>query len=285
MLRQETQQSMRQRRSSGCKFLQTAAKKRQMADNSKMKLGKLAPRHDPRTLRLERYLLPELAPPPPSCFWSLMHPDGWGMMLNDQLGCCTIAGKGHAVQTWTEVVNQRWTPTDDQILADYQAVDGYRGGLGSLYDSASDQGGIEIDVLNKWRKEGFFGHQLSAFASVNAKNSTAVKQAISLFGGAYIGVGLPITAQSQDIWDVNGDGPDAAEWSWGGHCVWVLGYDADFVYFISWGKLMRMTWRFWMKYVDECWALLSPDFITVKGLAPSGFDMPTLNSDLQLVTR
>ncbi len=70
-----------------------------MTDHSLMKLGKLAARRDPRTLRLARYLAPALPPPPAQVDYTCGVKD-WGMMLNDRLGCCTIAAVGHAVQAW-----------------------------------------------------------------------------------------------------------------------------------------------------------------------------------------
>ena len=71
-----------------------------MVDHSKMKLGKKATRRDPHTLRLGKYLTPALPAPPASIDWSRSVTE-WGMMLNDTLGCCTIAACGHAVQTMT----------------------------------------------------------------------------------------------------------------------------------------------------------------------------------------
>lgn len=262
-----------------------------MADHSQMKLGKRPTRHDPRTLRLERYLLPELPPPPATCAWSLMQPAGWGMMLNGPdpanppqipfgVGDCTKAGIAHAIQTWTEVINQRITISDTAILTYYELWDGY-----VLGDEATDNGAVELDTLNRWRKEGFAGHELLAYAAVPVGDFQKVKQAIALFGGAYIGVGLPITARDQDTWDVvSGGGSAAQKDSWGGHCVWVLAYDEETLTCVTWGELKKMTWNFWAQYVDEAYALLSPDFITLRGIAPSGFDLDALKTDLGLVT-
>ena len=43
---------------------------------------------------------------------------------------------------------------------------------------------------------------------------------------------------------------------WGGHCVVVPQYDADGLTCITWGGLKRMTWAWWLKYVDEAHSLL-----------------------------
>ena len=68
------------------------------------------------------------------------------------------------------------------------------------------------------------------------------------------------------------------------HCVVIPAYDENYLTCITWGELKKMTWAFWNKYCDEAYALLSQDFITQSGSAPSGFDIATLQSDLTDVT-
>jgi hypothetical protein len=41
-----------------------------------------------------------------------------------------------------------------------------------------------------------------------------------------------------------------------------------------------MTWAFWNVYVDEAYALVSPDWIGAKGKAPNGFALAALEADL-----
>jgi hypothetical protein len=46
-----------------------------------------------------------------------------------------------------------------------------------------------------------------------------------------------------------------------------------------------MSWQFYQTYMDEAFAVLSPDWISAKlGKAPSGFDMAALKQDLAAVT-
>jgi hypothetical protein len=249
-----------------------------MVDHSQMKLGRKAIKTDTRTLRMARYLTPELPPPPPSIDWSRGQSQ-WGMMLNDTLGDCTIAGVGHAVQVWN--LNTATQPasvetiSDSTLLSYYERWDGYNPG-----DPSSDQGGIELDVLKNWRKDGFAGHKLLAFADPSVTNLDEIRQSIALFGGVYIGVSLPLTAQSQDLWDVVDDGGDAAEaGSWGGHCVFVPAYDAGSFTCITWGAPKKMTLAFWQQYCDEAHTLLGADWLTEKG-SPAGFNQAQLLEDL-----
>lgn len=248
-----------------------------MVDHAKMKLGRRAVRHDDRTLQLARYMK-TLAPPPLAVDWT-KGATSFGMMLNDQLGDCTIAGCGHAVQIWSANLGTEATVPDATIEQFYEAWDGYQPA-----DPSTDQGGVELDVLNAWRQGGFAEHILTGFADPHVADVQAVRQAIALFGGVYIGLSLPLTAQNQPVWDVTEPtDPGAAPGSWGGHCVFVPKYDADSFTCITWGGLQKMTTAFWTEYCDEAHALLSKDWLGAKG-SPDGLDLAQLQADLEEVT-
>jgi hypothetical protein len=248
-----------------------------MADQSKMKLGRKAIKTDSRTLALGNYLTPGLTPPPPKADWT-KGITAWGMMLNDSLSDCTIAGIGHAIQVWTACNGKMNTVPDATVESYYEKWDGYVPG-----NAGTDKGGIELDVLNDWQKSDFAGHKLAAFADPKVANLTEIRQAINLFGGVYIGLGLPVTAQNQDVWDVVAKGgANAKAWSWGGHCVFVPKYDETTFTCITWGAPKTMTVAFWKKYCDEAHALLSADWISAKG-SPGGFAMAQLQADLKAI--
>ena len=248
-----------------------------MADHTKMKLGRRAIRHDPRTLQLARYMK-ALPPPPDAVDWT-KGITAFGMMLNDQLGDCTIAGCGHAVQIWSANLGAEVTLADSVVQQFYEEWDGY-----NPADPSTDQGGVELDVLNAWRQGGFAGHILTGFADPHPANLEAVRQAISLFGGVYIGLALPATAQNQPVWDVpDPSDPNAMPGSWGGHCVFVPKYDEKGFTCITWGGLQEMTLAFWNEYCDEAHTLLSRDWLGAKG-SPARLDLGQLEADLQQVT-
>jgi hypothetical protein len=201
----------------------------------------------------------------------------FGQMLNDLLGCCTIAGCGHAVQTWTVNLGAEVTVPDSVIEKYYQDWDGYVPG-----DPSTDQGGVEMDVIAKWKAQTFDGHRLLSSVDVNLNNQDEVRTAIMLFGGIYIGVSLPLTAQTQNLWDVagatDGSNPSAAPGSWGGHCVFVLGYNEIGPICVTWGQLKQMTWAFWLAYCDEAHVLLSADWV-VNNVNPDHVDLDQLQQD------
>jgi hypothetical protein len=243
-----------------------------------MKLGRKAIKTDTRTLAFGDYLTSALPPPPPAADWT-KNIASWGMMLNDKLGDCTIAGLGHAVQVWTANTGSDTTLPDATIEKYYEQWDGY-----DPSDPNSDQGGVELDVLKDWRQQGIAGHALVGFADPKPANLQEIQQSIALFGGVYIGLSLPLTAQNQDVWDVaTDDGSGNTEpGSWGGHCVYVAAYDQNGFTCITWGALKTMTLAFWNKYCDEAHTLFGQDWIGANG-SPEGFDQQQLQTDLNAI--
>ena len=242
------------------------------------KLGRKAVKTDTRTLRLARYLTETLPVPPPDRNWMQGITD-FGMMCNNILGDCTIAGCGHAVQVWSLNTGNEETVDDTDIEEAYSEWDGYVPG-----DPSTDCGGVELDVLKNWRADGLAGHKLIGFAAVNVANLTEICQAIDLFGGVYIGLALPLSAQGQAEWDVvpdDGSGNSSAG-GWGGHCVFVAAYNKESFTCITWGAPMKMTVAFWNAYCDEAYALLGADWMSSKG-APSGFNLAQLTADLAMI--
>jgi hypothetical protein len=243
---------------------------------ARYRLGRKAVKTDSRTLRFAKYAA-ALAAPPASVDWTKGITQ-WGMMLNDALGDCTIAGIGHAIQVWTANASTEITLPDQVILDYYEWWDGYVDG-----DPSTDDGGIEIDVLNHWKKKKFWGHKLDAFVDPDVSNLTEIQQAINLFGPLYIGLNVPESVMNTDNdpsipWDVTGDNTLV-----GGHCVVCVGYEPGYISLISWGSVYRMTTAFWAQFVDEAHCLLSQDWISSSGVDPAGFNLPQLRADLAAI--
>ena len=163
----------------------------EMTNHANMKLGRREIRTDSRTLQLKKYIEAGLPAAPPAADWT-KGIESWGMMLNDKLGDCTIASAAHAVQVWSANTSGEITVPDDQVLQYFELWDGYKPN-----DPSTDSGGVELNVLKNWQKGAFESHKLIAFAAAAFKSIDEIRQAIHLFGGVYIGVGLPLTAQKQ----------------------------------------------------------------------------------------
>lgn len=245
-----------------------------------VKLGRLPGRYDPRTLRLDAYLIrAKLPTPPPEKDWLSNRSEPWPMFGNDRYGDCTCSSAGHAIINWTDDSGLSIVPTDEQVLAAYGEVTGFDPQTG-----ANDRGAVMLDVLNHWRQTGIAGRQIKAFAKVNPADA---RLAIYLFGSLYVGVALPRTAQTQDVWDVAPWWkPGRAPWSWGGHAICVGAYDSERFGLVTWGARKWMTEAFFRRYGEELWAILTDDWINANtGMAANGLNMTALEEDLAEVTK
>jgi hypothetical protein len=240
---------------------------------TELKLGKKPARQDPRTLKLTDYLSGTLEAPQ-QAQWGKRLP--YGMLGNDAYGDCVEAGFAHQAQVWCDDAGHPFVPTDAEALGAYSAITGF-----NPADPSSDQGTDMLTACKFWQSTGLAGHKIDAYLSVEARDWEAVQEAIAFWGGLYLGLALPVTAQAEvgKTWTVQ-TGPDAAAGSWGGHCVPVIGYDPGLLWVITWGQLQVMTWDFLGTYADEAFCLLSKDWLEASGRSPSGLAFGQLQADL-----
>ena len=259
-------------------------------DYSKMKLGKQKPKYDRRTLQFSRYLTGTIPFAPNTSHWPNAAP--LGMLLNDTVGNCAIAGPLHQEMIWNKANGVIWTATDAMALAGYEAVGGYNPNAAPNPDGSNptDNGCNMLDVLNYWRQTGLGGKKIGAFVQVNPLNHIHVQHASFFFGGLLVGIQLPVAFQSQNNpakgWYVPASGlsGDGTPGSWGGHCIYSPGYSPGEIDVVTWGERIPMTWTAWNGYVDEVYGIISTDFIQNPAKAPNGIAMAELIADLQLVT-
>ena len=248
-------------------------------------LGKLPAKPDQRTLKLATYLGKGAPPPPPEVTWNRPIPNlGWGMMGNDTHSNCTCAAAGHMIRQWTANTGKEVVLPDATILGFYDFFS----------DGDPHRGADMLAVLRRWRKEGVGDHKIEAFVALALRDEKELRQAVYLFGSAYIGLALPDFAvipgveQETIPWVVPAKGPigDAKPDLTHGHCVPVVAYDEQQLYVVTWGCLKPMSWDFYHAYTEEAFTVLSPDWFAKAhgGKAPSGFDVTALRHDLAAVT-
>jgi hypothetical protein len=242
-----------------------------------MKLGKRAVRIDPRTFRLQKYLNTRLPAPPVEVSWVTKVPS-WPMYLNDQLGDCVIAAEAHMVNQWSYYASGvEYRVTEQDVLRAYERVGGY-----VPNDPWTDTGCDMLSALNDWRHNGIGGHKILGYAQVDQTNLTEVFQAIEIFGSLFTGIQLPISAEYERAWTVPKGGPvmNGSPGSWGGHAVPIDAASLKSRTCITWGSRLKMSPNFFRDYVDECYAVLSQDWIDAQGLSPSQFNLAQLQADL-----
>jgi len=67
--------------------------------------------------------------------------------------------------------------------------------------------------------------------------------------------------------------------------VTAVGYDAQYVYVVTWGRVQPMTWEFFVAYVDEAWTDLDESFVNATtGTDPLAETLYALGEQFRQVT-
>lgn len=247
-----------------------------VAGFGEVRLGKAPPKKDSRNLLFARYAASAAKFPrvkgKVSRTPAVLARNGFPMYENHRLGDCTCVTMGHLEIGISETSGRPQLPSVQAILDAYWAT-------GSL-----DDGRYCLDILNYWRNTGLAGEKIYAFAQVKPKNRLHVRLAMELFGGLYLGIALPESAQRQRVWSLKRNEGSSEPWSWGGHAVGAFDYDRSGVTIATWGSTQRMTWGFFEKYVDEAYVPIHPDWFDAGGKSPAGFNLEKLQADLVALT-
>ena len=240
------------------------------------KFGKLPARHDPRTLRLAKYIdTARPLRPPLYREWSVAVGE-WGMYANDSVGDCTCAAAAHAIRCWTANDGLARPVTTADVLAAYSKVSGY-----DPSRPETDRGAYLLDVLRLWKREGIGGHKIRAYLSLDPRDHFQRMMAIELGGCIYSGYMLPDTIWSERIWsDTTGRLGSA-----GGHAMICPAYGPSSLTAVTWNRQQLMTPEFADWSCDESYVVLPEDDWTgPDGVAPNGFRFEDLERDLERVT-
>ena len=225
--------------------------------------------HKP-ALKLSDYIHAELASPPAAV--SRPHPGfAWGMLANDKIGDCVIAMMLHSsrisISMGTSV--PAFTDEDDQHLFGDHRLQAER---------PVDGPARSVDervAMRYWEHPGLKTsdgetHQIVATVAVDPGSLTACRIAIDEFVALQIGIALPVTAQGQQEWTVNGDGKtgNSAPGSWGGHGIPYREYDAETFKCVTWGAELLLTVPFHQDYAQWAHVIVTQEMLNKQGIGP-----------------
>jgi hypothetical protein len=249
------------------------------------KLGKTVARPDAVLLKLATYIKTADLPTPPTTFgWDyLIKPDGWGMLGNDTVGDCVIAGGLHETLLWRKTARHSTALSDAAAIENYSAITGY-----DPADPSTDQG-TDMQVAASYRRKHGLAdahgsvHKIGAYVALEAGNLDQLYAAAWIFGAVGIGIEFPAYAMDdfdqRRPWDVQRTNAKIE----GGHYIPAVAKTADFITVVTWGRAIAMTPRFYQKYCDEAVVYLSEEMLT-KGVNLDGFNLAQLQADLAAVT-
>jgi len=177
----------------------------------------------------------------------------WQMLGNDKYGDCTFAGVVHAKMANATVLGLQETfPTEEEVIKSY--LD---------YTNGQDGGAVEANLLQTWQNNGLFGSKIAAYAPTDRADFDELRSVIASYGLAYIGIMLPEPAEEQfaqgQPWQITNTPADVN--IIGGHCIILVGYNKDYVYGITWGKVQTISWNWLRSYMEESWAIITPEIV------------------------
>jgi hypothetical protein len=198
-------------------------------------------------------------------------PDGypWGMDGNDNYGDCGPAGVNHGFMAVDAILNYPETIPSDQDIVDYYLT----------YTGGQDSGVVLADFLAYIKQKGFFGHTIKAYAPVGVHDIPTLTFAIDAFDFAYTGITVTKAMQAAYNAGKPWDFEDLFSPVAGGHCVPLVGYDSNYLYCITWGKVQPISYVAWHFMSTEAWAVITGEFVT-KNSDGRGLNLAALEADL-----
>jgi hypothetical protein len=245
------------------------------------KLGKTAPTPENVKLKFSAYVDESKLPKPPRVLGHTdLLPHQIGMLANDSVGDCVVAGAAHETMLFNAEAGRSITFTDQSCLSDYSAVTGY-----DPADPSTDQGTNVSEFVDYRTKVGVLDqhglrHRIGGSVRIDPGHLDQYAEALFLFSAVGIGVQLPDSAQQQFAAEQPWDVVRGAQIE-GGHYVPVVARTADGFWLVAtWGRLQKVTDAFLTKYSDEAYAYLSLEFLGNNGKSLEGFNAQQLRADL-----
>lgn len=231
-----------------------------------MKFGRLAAQF-PAALRDLTYYAAGDLPVPPA---SVTAPDlSYGMLGNDSEGDCGPAGYIHGCMAAAAETSETETfPTATEVVNAYLA-----------YTGGQDTGVVLSQFLAYIKASGFCGHTVTAYAPVAVQDIPTLQFAVDAYDFAY--TGITVTEAMQEAF-ANGQPwtPDLLNSPVaGGHCIPIVGYDANYLYAVTWGAVQPITYPAWHLMADEAWAVITGELASA-GDDGHGIDLAALQADL-----
>lgn len=220
----------------------------------------------------------------------------WPMYCNDQLGDCTIAGLGHMFGAWTTYAGASGGEAlfeDGEIQKTYSRVGGYDPSAGPPGENPTDQGCQMQDVLADARKNGITDtagkvHKVAGFAAFgNPVDEELLGQVLDVFGTVYTGFNVQQSIEQEfsegKPWTYHRGEPYV-----GGHCVVLqkrnpVKQKAGYLNYVTWGAMTEATGSWLSHTVEECWAVVTQDWLTANGTSIEGLALTDLLADMEYV--
>jgi|ERR1700722_1972994 len=250
-----------------------------------LKYGKLPARPGAASFKFSTYFNAEALPKPPDGPFGhsgLIRKVGtaWGMLGNDQYGCCVLAGAGHETKQWNAERGIAVPIDAANTLSDYSAITGF-----NPLNPLSDQGTDMVVAADYRKKTGIVDaegkrHVIDAYLALKVGDLDELYLATWLLGAVGVGITVPASCEAQfragTIWtNVPGD-PIV-----GGHYIVCVDRNSKGLpVFVTWGGDQASDEAWYKQNNDEVLGYVSLEALDAKGLSPEQFNRAQLIADL-----
>ncbi len=236
-----------------------------------MKHGLIFQPH-PRMPRLGAVL--DTLPMPEKCDWHAAIEIDGDALGNDHRSNCVEAAAWRAVQIWRAVVaHDARRPTAELALNTYRRWAGWDGtdatDLGTETDRAAAFWGSEgLQWADQWT-------DLPSLFSVDVGDNTHIRKTIANFGPIQLDLALARAWDGETIWRLI-DGANGVPGSGDRHRICCGKYDAQYLYGITWGFEVGITWDAVARHALGAEGAVTRSWLRETGLSPSGLDLTAL---------
>jgi hypothetical protein len=245
--------------------------------------GKLPPAHKATHLTLSDFADNAKTWPavPASGLENKVNPNDWGMLGNDQWGCCAAAGIMHLIQAQSANSGSPLHSTTDQTLELYSAVTGFNIKAGPSGNNPTDNGTVLTELLTYIKKNGLPMFDINnkevivdivGWAALDTTSLLQTRWAAFTFGGLYEGIGCPVQCEENtENWNFAPGLPLA-----GGHCIPRISEGGAGGKIISWAKVIPTSNEFILGYRDEGYVVMTKAWLNAQGKSPTGLDLNSM---------
>ena len=253
----------------------------------KYKLGKRPAQPGAVKLKFHDFVDLSLMHHPPASFGHERLVPSWGMLLNDRIYDCAVAGAMHSSMLWNREAGKTALYLDQNAVQAYGEITGYRPGPELTDPNApqnpTDQGTYIPELLRYWQHTGLVDakgarHKIGAYIQLHTGDWRELIYACYYFDG--VGIGLNFPEQWMTDFD-QGKPWDALKQPNvdGGHYVTGVAYRDSRCVAITWGGQVEITRAGYEQFSDETYALLSVEKL-LHGVDLQGFDADRLRAAL-----
>jgi hypothetical protein len=197
----------------------------------------------------------------------------WGMLGNDTVGDCVIAGACHSLMLQAERAGKIINFTDASAIQTYSDATGY-----DPNDPSTDQGTDMVAFGDFWKNTGILDdsgnrHKIVEWIALDTITLPELREALWVFKAVMLGMQFPQSAMDQfnnnEVWSSPISSIE------GGHCIMQASrYTWDNI--VTWNQPHAATEDFLLRTLDEAFIPITQEMLDDSGKNEAGYDLATL---------